>query len=194
MLVLKKEGGRVEDYRGVMLTQTAYKVYTSVLAERLREGNGEERDTASESNGLQKGRRAIDQIYVLNFMMNRRVLDNKGKLVVLFVNMKAAFNSVDRDILLESIRSKGVREGLVVRCKEMLKETVVRVRVGNKQKETFRTGRGVRQRCPLSLSLFTLVIADLDEKLEKGGMGRVKVGRKNLFISVYGQCGVDSGR
>lgn len=29
VLVLKKEGGRVEDYKGVMLTQTAYKVYVS---------------------------------------------------------------------------------------------------------------------------------------------------------------------
>lgn len=116
MLVLKKEGGRVEDYRGVTLTQTAYKVYTSVLAERLKAGSGRERDTASESNGLQKADRAINQIYVLNFMINRKVMEKKGKMVVLFVDIKAAFDSVDRDILLDSMRSRGVREGLVVRC------------------------------------------------------------------------------
>lgn len=69
-----------------------------------------------------------------------------------------------------------------------------KVRVGNEQEGKFWMGRGVRQRCPLSLSLFTLVIADLDKKLEKGRMGRVKVERKDLFISIYGQCGVDSGR
>lgn len=38
MSILKKgKGGKVEDYRGVMLTQMAYKVYAAVLTERLRE-------------------------------------------------------------------------------------------------------------------------------------------------------------
>lgn len=42
--------------------------------------------------------------------------------------MKAAFDSVNGKILLESIRKKGIREGLVVRCEEMLKMRRVRVR------------------------------------------------------------------
>jgi len=33
----KKESERVEDYRGVMLMPTLYKVYAGVLGERLRE-------------------------------------------------------------------------------------------------------------------------------------------------------------
>lgn len=35
-LVKKGEGVRIEDYRGVMLTPTLYKVYASVLVNRLR--------------------------------------------------------------------------------------------------------------------------------------------------------------
>lgn len=66
--------------------------------------------------------------------------------------------------------------------------------MGNEQGGKFWTGREMRQGCPLSLSLFILVIADLDEELEKGGLERVKVGRKDLFISIYGQCGVDGGK
>lgn len=33
----KKGEGKVEDYRGVSITQSAYKVYTTILAERLGE-------------------------------------------------------------------------------------------------------------------------------------------------------------
>ena len=35
-VVKKGAGENVEDYRGITLTQTAYKVYASVLAERVR--------------------------------------------------------------------------------------------------------------------------------------------------------------
>lgn len=75
--------------------------------------------------------------------------------MVLFVDMKT-FALVNRDILLESMRSKGVREGLVVRCEKMLKETVTRLKVRNKEGRKFWTGREMRQKCPLSPRLFTL--------------------------------------
>lgn len=35
-VVKKGEGDRVEDYRGITLTQTAYKIYAAKLAKRLR--------------------------------------------------------------------------------------------------------------------------------------------------------------
>lgn len=59
--------------------------------------------------------------------------------------MKADFDSVDREILIESIRKRGVRGGLVVRCEELLRKTVSRVRVGNKEGNSFWLERGVRQ-------------------------------------------------
>lgn len=37
---------------------------------------------------------------------------------------------MDRGILVQGIRKRGIREGLVVRCEEVLKKTVCRVRVG----------------------------------------------------------------
>lgn len=36
LLLKKGKGEKVEEFRGVMLTQMAYKVYTWMLAERLR--------------------------------------------------------------------------------------------------------------------------------------------------------------
>lgn len=36
-IVKKREGERVEDYRGVTLQSSLYKVYASMIAERLRE-------------------------------------------------------------------------------------------------------------------------------------------------------------
>lgn len=36
-IVKKGEDKKVDDYRGITLTQTAYKIYATVLAERLKE-------------------------------------------------------------------------------------------------------------------------------------------------------------
>lgn len=57
-------------------------------------------------------------------MINKRVAKKKKKMVVAFVDMKAAFDLVDREILVESMMKRGVREGLVMRCEKMLEETV----------------------------------------------------------------------
>ena len=61
-----------------------------------------------------------------------------------------------------------MREGFVERCEEVLKETICRVRVEEEEGKVFWTARGVRQGCPLSPSMFTLLLVNLDEELEKG--------------------------
>lgn len=81
-------------------------------------------------------------------------------MVVLFVDLRAAFDTVDREILWKTMRERGIREELVRRCEDMLKETRKRVRIGEERSEQFWTGRGVKQGCPLSPSLFNLLMAD----------------------------------
>ncbi|XP_039310271.1 secreted RxLR effector protein 78-like [Solenopsis invicta] len=141
----------------------AYKVYAAVLAERLKEEVERKGILPPSQTGFRRGVGTIDLIY----MINKRVAVRKGKMVVLYIDLKAAFDSVDREILIQMMRERGVKESLVVRCEEVLEETLSRVRVGKKVGENFWTGKGVRQRCPLSPCLFTLLLADLDEELER---------------------------
>lgn len=103
-----ERGERVEEYRGKTLMQTAYKVYAAVLAERLKEEVETKGILPPSQAGFRKSRGTIDQIYVLNYSLNRMITEKKEKMVVLFLDMRAAFNSVDRGILLEGKR--GVRE------------------------------------------------------------------------------------
>lgn len=54
--------------------------------------------------------------------------------------------------------------------KEVMRETRNRVRVGNREGEIFWTARGVRQECPLSLVLFNILLADMEEELARRGV------------------------
>ncbi|XP_043276027.1 uncharacterized protein [Venturia canescens] len=175
-VVKKGQEKTVEEYRGVALTQTAYKVYVGILAERLwMEVEGKGMMPRSQA-GFREGMGTMDNVYVLNYLINREITERRGKVVLLFVDLKAAFDSVDRAKLVESMRKRVVREGLIERCEEVMKETYARVKVGGGKGDKFWTEKGVRQGCPLSPQLFTLLLAVMDEELEKGRRGGVKLG------------------
>lgn len=99
----------------------------------------------------------------------------------MFVDIRAAFDSVNRKVLIEAMRKRGVRGGLVERVKEIIRKTRSRVRVGKEMGESFCTARGIRQGCPLSSLLFNLLLVDLDEKMEKVKWEEVKMGEEKLY-------------
>lgn len=110
-------------------------------------------------------------IYVLNKFISKQVERGKEEIVILFVDLKTAFDSVDREKLVKTIRERGVKEGLVKRCEEVLKE--MKGKIGEeKEGKEFWTVRGVRQRYPLSPCLFILIIADTEKEIRKGSWGR----------------------
>src|SRR5436190_19152882 len=83
------------------------------------------------------------------------------------------------------MRERGVREGLIKRCEDVIRETRNRVRVGEEVGMQFWTGKGVRQGCPLSPGLFNLLLADLEEEMRRGGWGGVRLGEEKVYTLAY---------
>ena len=156
-----------------------------MLANRLEEEVEGKGMIPPNQTGFSKGLGTIDNVYVLNYIVNRQVRKEKGKVVALFVDPKAAFDSVDRKVLMEALKRRGVRKGLIERIEEVYRETMSRVKVGKESGEVFWTGKGVRQGCPLSPMLFNLLTADMEEELRKGKWGGVRVGKKRICTLAY---------
>jgi len=77
--ILKKGGGeKAEYYRGVTLMSTLYKIYATVLAERLREEVESKGIIPPNQTGFRKGIGTIDNIYVLNMLINSQI-NRKGE-------------------------------------------------------------------------------------------------------------------
>lgn len=71
---------------------------------------------------------------------------------------------------MEAMRDRGIREGLVERMGDILREMKNRVRVERELGEGFWMARGgMRQEYPLSSILFNLLIVDLEKEI-----GRVR--------------------
>jgi len=133
--------------------------------------------------GFRRGMETMDQSYVLNYLINRQIGREKGEMIVLFVDLKAALDSVNRDVLMRAMRERGVREGLVNRIEEILWETKSRVKVKRQWSEKFWLARGLRQGCAVNPMLFNLLIADMEEYMAKGRWGGVRIlGERNYTL------------
>lgn len=96
-IIKKGEGEEVKDYRGVTLLPTLYKIYVAVLAERLREEVEGKGIVPPNQTGFRRGIGTMDNVYVLNYLIGRKLEGKGGGIVALFVNLRAAFDSVDRN-------------------------------------------------------------------------------------------------
>ena len=184
-IVKKGEGRTVEEYRGVTLMPSLYKIYTTISARRLEEEVEGKGMIPQNQTGFRKGLGTVDNIYVLNYLANRQVAKNQGKLAAMFVDLRAAFDSVDRRELLRALEKRGVRKGLRNRVEEVYRETISRVKVGEETGEAFWRGKGARQGCPLSPILFNILTADLEEELRKGRWGGARIRERRICSLAY---------
>ena len=97
-IIKKGDGIGVEEYRGVTIMDTMYKVYASVIAERLDREMEAGQMIPENQTGFRRGRGTLDNVYILTFIINNGIAKRKGKIVALFVDLKAAFDTVDRGI------------------------------------------------------------------------------------------------
>lgn len=99
--MLYKKGDPIitSNYRGITLLCTAYKLYAAVLNERIRtdmERKGIIDDTQA---GFRKERSTIDNVYILQHVVKREIKKKGGKVFAFFIDLWAAFDSVNRNKL-----------------------------------------------------------------------------------------------
>ncbi|XP_020285268.1 golgin subfamily A member 6-like protein 6 [Pseudomyrmex gracilis] len=160
---------QAENYRRISLLCTAYKIYAEIIREKL-EKEVEEKDLLPESQaGFRKEKSTLDNIYVLNHVVQREKEKERGerKVHALFIDLKAAFDNVDRKKLWKILEKKGISEGLIKRMKNIYAETEVMIRTEKSLIKSFLVNKGVRQGCVLSPTLFNLYVADLEEELRE---------------------------
>ncbi|XP_063924619.1 uncharacterized protein LOC135138568 [Zophobas morio] len=83
----------VKNYRGITLLNTAYKIYPIILDERLRKE--------------------------MEARVGREMRKEGGRMYALFIDLKAAFDSVNREKMWEFLRRKGVDAYLVTKMEEI---------------------------------------------------------------------------
>jgi hypothetical protein len=145
---------KCDNYIGITLLPTAYKLFANKIINRLNEHMGEE--IIEEQCGFRKGRSCTDAIFTVQQIMGKRK-ENNLPLFILFVDYEKAYDNVNRDKLWEIMENK-VPNYLLNKIKSIYRNTKVRIKFNEDLSEPIPTNKGIRQGCGLSPILFYIYI------------------------------------
>ena len=163
-----------KNYRGISLLATAYKLYTEILRNRLIKEVEDKGILPENQVGFRRGRATMNNIFVLEHLI-QMAKERKKKLYAIFIDLKAAFDTVNRNKLWEIVKKVGISEYLIERIVELYYETKVRVRVNEELTEEFWTEIGLRQVCLLSPIFFRTYSAGIEQEMKERNVGGVKI-------------------
>ncbi|XP_019615797.1 PREDICTED: uncharacterized protein LOC109463421 [Branchiostoma belcheri] len=143
------------NYRGITLLSVPGKVFANVVLGRLRPLLL--RKQRKEQSGFTPGRSTVDRILTLRLLAQKR-REFRKYLFAAYVDLKQAFDSVDRQALWKILRILGVPGKLLNLLSLLYSDTVSCVRVNGLLSDNFDIISGVRQGCVLAPSIFNTAI------------------------------------
>ena len=112
------------------------------------------------------GRSTTDHISTIRLLAEKaREFRKDRALFVVFVDLKAAFDSVDRDCLWHILHSVGIPPKMVRVLERLYTDTSSCVRINNTLSDWFTISSGVRQGCVADPDLFNCIIDYLTENV-----------------------------
>ena len=183
MIALKKkpDARKCADHRTISLISHVGKVIARIINRRLE--NKIEAILGEDQFGFRKGKGTRDAIGMIR-AITERVQDTKEKICVAFIDWQKAFDRVNWKKLLTILKEIGVdwRDRRLILNLYLGQQ--VKVRVGGSETQSVVLGRGVRQGCCLSPSLFNLYNECLIEEAV-GNMGSFKIGGRKISTIKY---------
>jgi hypothetical protein len=113
-----------------------------------------------EQNGFRKKRSCVEHLYALHNIVNTRKLSRMSTYVC-FIDIKKAFDTVNRDCLWYKLMQLGMRGKILDAIQSLYKDVQCSVKVNDYQSPWFTVKNGVKQGCTLSPTLFSIFINDL---------------------------------
>ena len=149
------------NYRGISLLSSVYKIYTSILCNRLASFCDANNMLVDEQNGFRCGRSCSDHLFTLSSIVRNRINQNQSTFAG-FVDFRKAFDFINRNLLQYKIfKLFGIDGKMYKAIKSVNAHSQSAVRINNFYTEWFHINSGVRQGDTLSPLLFSLFINDL---------------------------------
>lgn len=177
----------IGNYRGISLLCSAYKIFAEILKRRLEHVMEKKKILPESQAGFRKGRSTMDNIYILNHITQRkRNVSGNRKVYGLFIDLKVAFDRVNRKKLWKILEEKEVNKGIIWRLRKIYEDTEALIKARNGElSHSFKLENSVRQGCVLSPLLFNVYMADMDGEFEKRGVVGVKLGNSRVWSLAY---------
>jgi endonuclease/exonuclease/phosphatase family metal-dependent hydrolase/ribosomal protein S28E/S33 len=146
---------RCENYRGISLLCTSYKVFSKILESRIKPLA--DKITGEYQGGFRTGRSTTDQIFSVKQVLEK-CWEYNIEVHQIFVDFKQAYDSIDRTVLYTILLDLGIPAKLVRLIKLTMTGSISQVRVQNDLTASFETECGLKQGDGLAPILFNLAL------------------------------------
>ena len=153
LFALPKKGDMklLSTLRGIQMQPLSTLLYDRVIANRLVLWS----KISPEQTAFQKGKSAVDQIFLLQAIVNLAKHCNVC-LYIGFFDLAKAFDKVSRPLLLKSLVKLGVGAAMFYAIKAMYSVTRCVLTSGHKLSDVFMSYTGIKQGAPSSVILFII--------------------------------------
>ena len=168
-LIFKKgEENKIENYRPIVLLNSIFKIWETVLLYRLKQAIEESNTISIHQFGSQPEIGAIDAILAIN------LLNESAKHLPILsatIDLSKAYNRVNRAQLWNTLGLAGVPRSLIQLIKSTYSEHCEVYKLGNDKTKHTKFEKGLRQGSVLSPILFIIFINDILTSLNDTGKG-----------------------
>ena len=155
-----------DNYRGIAVSSCLSKLFSYVLLNRLQVHVGSHNLIAANQIGFSKGKRTSDHIFVLKRLIDDSIKRNKGRLFVAFIDFQKAYDSINRNLLIQKLYSAEIGGLFLDMVKSMYKSVCYSVKINGKCTNPIESGIGLKQGCVLSPLLFNIFIDDIKKSFD----------------------------
>ena len=170
-------------YRGIALLSTIYKLYSSILNNRIMTFCESQNLLHEEQNGFRRNRSCSDHVFVVNNVIRNRLNQNRPTFAA-FLDAEKAFDRVDRNLLYFKLINLGINGAIYDNVKCIYQNTQCCLKLNDTLTNWFRSESGVLQGDTLSPTLFNIFINDLIPSVKSLNKG-IPIGDQNLSILLY---------
>jgi hypothetical protein len=166
-VLLPKEGkdcGDVKNWRPITLSNCDLKIVTKALSSKM--ANVLDQIIVNSQTAYVPGRSVSDNLRS-NFFLKQHCKSNKQNAVLISLDAKKAFDSVDHQYIEETLRAYGFGPNLINTFRVLYNNITARILVNGFQSEAIKIERGVKQGDALSCAIFIICIDPLIRNINK---------------------------
>jgi len=160
MIFKKGDPALADNYRPICLTAVAYRIYASLIKQRLLDAGLDQRLWTSQY-GFRKGRSTEQAIYIARRHIELAIARRSGAVSLLALDWSKAFDSVHVDSLLDALRRFGIPRKIIAVIEGLMRDRRFFVEDCGEQSNLRRQLSGISQGCTLSPLLFIVVMSAL---------------------------------
>ena len=166
LLVTLHKGGPIDEpdnYRGISISSCLSKLFSTVLYLRILEVNENFSLISNNQVGFLKGYRTADHVPFIDTVINEIVHRQRKQLFVAFVDLKKAYDKVNRKFMINKLRNKGF-SGKFLKFIEAMLDNVTQIpKINGYFLSPILTTQGLKQGDNLSPILFDIFFDDTED-------------------------------